>query len=611
LKEDFGVKLREVVLKNFRGYYYETRITIEDLTALIGKNDIGKSTILEALDIFFNQAKIDSGDRNIFHPNEETVIGCVFDELPAEITLEDVVTSFSGEYLLNKDGKLEILKKYPASGKQTIWIYANHPSNNGFDDLLSKKNNDLKSKIRAAHLEESVNLSINSAMRTALWASLGGTITFESKLISADQADEKKLWPKIEPLLPAYRLFKADRPSTDEDQEAQDPMQHAMKTALEEQTDKLAVIADEVQRKVSEVANSTIQKLKDFDPDLAATLTPKFKKEPMWEKAFSFSLTGENAIPLNKRGSGVRRLVLFSFFRATTESTLFNGKNIIYAVEEPETSQHPDAQKMIVNTFHDMTEKNGCQVILTTHVPGLAGLLPVESLRYISNGEGYPEVTTGSEDEEILKRIADTLGVLPDLTPPLAPQHHKVKLVICVEGPNDVAFLKTISQIVHRTYPDIIDLNMSPATVVIPLGGGALKEWVNHNYLQKLGTPEYHIYDGDNTHAHAGVCDKVNRRGDGSTARETVKREMENYIHGDIVRELFGVEIEISDTMDVSTEISTLLRKTNPDGLRPDTVKRKLNRLGTQKMTIELLQARDPDGEVLGWLREISAFVQK
>ena len=605
------MKLCEVILKNFRGYYPETRIKIDNLTALIGKNDIGKSTILEALDIFFNQAKIDVGDRNVFHSDEETIIGCVFDELPPEITLEDAVTSFSGEYLLNTDGKLEIWKKYPANGKQTIWIYANHPSNDGFNDLLSKKNSDLKVKIRKAHLEDRANLSVNASMRAALWASLGDSITFEPKPISADQADEKKLWPKIEPLLPAYRLFKADRPSTDEDQEAQDPMQHAMKIALEEQADKLTAIAEEVQRKVSEVANNTILKLKDFDAELAATLMPKFKKEPMWEKAFSFSLTGENEIPLNKRGSGVRRLVLFSFFRATTESTLFDGKDIIYAVEEPETSQHPDAQKMIVNTFREMTEKNGCQIILTTHVPGLAGLLPIQSLRYISNGEGYPEVAMGTDDDGILKRIADTLGVLPDLTPPLAPQHYNVKLVICVEGPNDVAFLKAISQIAHRAYPDIIDLNMSPLTVVIPLGGGALKEWVNHNYLQKLGTPEYHIYDGDNTHAHASICDKVNKRGDGSTARETEKREMENYIHSDVVRDLFGIEIEINDTMDVSTEISALLRRTNPDGPRPDTVKKKLNRVGTQKMTIELLQSRDPDGEVLGWLREISAFVQK
>ena len=224
----------------------------------------------------------------------------------------------------------------------------------------------------------------------------------------------------------------------------------------------------------------TIQKLKEFDPALAATLTPKFKKEPTWEKAFSFSLTGDNSIPLNKRGSGIRRLVLFSFFRATTESPLFEGKNIIYAIEEPETSQHPDAQRMIVRTLREMTEKNGCQVIITTHVPGLASLLPIESLRYITNGEGYPEVEVGTTDG-VLRRIADTLGVLPDLTPPLMPQHHNVKLVVCVEGPNDVSFLTKISQIAHQEYPDIIDLSLSPAVVVIPLGGGALKEWVNHN----------------------------------------------------------------------------------------------------------------------------------
>ena len=602
------MKLHEFFLKNFRGYYTETRIKIDDLTALIGKNDIGKSTVLEALDIFFNQSKIDTSDRNIQHVDEDTIIGCVFDDVPTEIVLENATTSFAGEHLLNEDGRLEIQKRYPANGKQTVYIYANHPANEQFDDLLSKKNNELKAMIRSFHLEDTVNLSINCTMRTALWNYLGDTILFTPKLISADQADEKKLWPKIEPLLPVYRLFRADRPSTDEDQEAQDPMQHAVKVALEEQSEQLTAIANEVQQKVSDVATSTIQKLQEFDPDLAATLTPKFKKEPTWEKAFSFSLTGENSIPLNKRGSGIRRLVLFSFFRATTESSLFEGKNIIYAVEEPETSQHPDAQKMIVNTFKEMTEKNGCQIIITTHVPGLAGLLPTESLRYITNDNDGPKIEVGTTDG-ILQRIADTLGVLPDLTTPSMPQHHNVKLVVCVEGPNDVAFLSAISQIAHQKYPTIIDLTSSPSVVVIPVGGGALKEWVNHNYLQKLETPEYHIYDGDNIHAHATACERVNRRGDGSSARETSKREMENYIHADIVRELFNVDIEITDTMDVATEISSKIRAINPNGPRPDTIKKKISNIGASKMTIDLLHSRDPADEVLGWLREISAFV--
>ena len=603
------MKLQEVVLKNFRGYYHETRIPMDTLTALIGRNDVGKSTILEALDIFFNQTKIEPGDRNVMHMDEETVIGCIFDELPDAIVLENVSTSLEGEYLLNENGTLEVWKKYPANGKQTIWIRAWHPSNDGFDDLLLKKNNELKTKVRSVGLEEQVNLTINSEMRRALWASLGDSITFEINFINADQADEKKLWPKIEPFLPAYRLFKADRPSTDEDQEAQDPMQHAMKTALEEQSEELAKIAEEVQQKVSEVASNTIKKLREFDPDLAATLTPTFKKAPTWEKAFSFSLTGDNAIPLNKRGSGIRRLVLFSFFRAATESSLFEQKNIIYAVEEPETSQHPNAQKMIVNTFREMTEKRGCQVIITTHVPGLAALLPLKSLRYITNGEGYPEVAYGDHDEGMLKRIADTLGVFPDFAPALAP-HHGVKLIVCVEGPNDVAFITAISRIAHQADNSIIDLNVSQDIVVIPLGGSVLKDWVNHNYLKKLGTPEYHIYDSDNIHAHADDCDRVNRRGDGSSARITQKREMENYIHSQVVQELFGVQVNIDDTMDVSTEISNLIRATNPEGFTPQTVKKKLNRIGAHRMTLDLLQSRDPQGEVLGWLRQISQIVQ-
>jgi putative ATP-dependent endonuclease of the OLD family len=56
------LKLAAVILENFRGYSQSTRIEIDDLTAFIGKNDVGKSTILEALEIFFNDGKLERGD---------------------------------------------------------------------------------------------------------------------------------------------------------------------------------------------------------------------------------------------------------------------------------------------------------------------------------------------------------------------------------------------------------------------------------------------------------------------------------------------------------------------------------------------------------------------
>ncbi|MFA0436460.1 AAA family ATPase [Vibrio breoganii] len=41
------MKLVSLTLMNYRGYQGKTTIGISDLTALIGKNDIGKTTVLD------------------------------------------------------------------------------------------------------------------------------------------------------------------------------------------------------------------------------------------------------------------------------------------------------------------------------------------------------------------------------------------------------------------------------------------------------------------------------------------------------------------------------------------------------------------------------------
>ncbi|QEX03283.1 ATP-binding protein (plasmid) [Salmonella enterica] len=50
------MRLRKLKLKNFRGYRNSTEIIIdESMTGIVGRNDFGKSTILEALAIFLKQ----------------------------------------------------------------------------------------------------------------------------------------------------------------------------------------------------------------------------------------------------------------------------------------------------------------------------------------------------------------------------------------------------------------------------------------------------------------------------------------------------------------------------------------------------------------------------
>lgn len=601
------MKLKKVILHNFRGYSRMTEIPIDQLTALIGKNDVGKSTILDALDVFFNKNKMEIADRNVHCREDDVVIGCVFSDFPDEVLLDETVpTTLEREYLLNEEGFLEVRKHYSASGKERVYILANHPSNEPYDCLLQKKNTELKALIRSADIQQEVNLSINSEMRVALWNSLGESLTLSKREISADKEDAKNIWQKLVGYLPRYHVFRVEGPTTDDDAVAQDPMMIAVKEAIEERRDELTQIAEEIKSRVSQVANKTLDKLGEFDTTLASSLNPQFKKEPAWDKAFSFSLTRDEDIPLNKRGSGIRRMVLFSFFRAACEENLDGTSDMIYAVEEPETSQHPDFQKMIIQTFAQMTETPHCQIIITTHVPGLAKMIPVESLRYVTDGEGYPEVEPGSDGTIV--RIAETLGVLPDINPPLQPTVRNIRLIVCVEGPTDIDFLKSITTVLHREKDEIKPVDDLTDVILIHLGGSTLQDWVNHNYLQKLRVPEYHIYDRDTTGAHQTQCNTVNERGDGSSARITSKREIENYIHKDAIEEEYGFTIDVTDDTDVPQTISNMMRTRGMGSCSESKVKKRLNQKAALRMTFDRLRERDPNNDILTWICEIEGI---
>ena len=120
------MKLKKLILENFRGYTNRTVIDFDDFTALIGRNDAGKSTILEALSIFFEETKPDSGDASVHGNSQEVRIGVAFTHLPAELDLgRGARSTLEAEYLLNIAGELEIHKIYNLSvsrvGPQKYW----------------------------------------------------------------------------------------------------------------------------------------------------------------------------------------------------------------------------------------------------------------------------------------------------------------------------------------------------------------------------------------------------------------------------------------------------------------------------------------------------------
>jgi ABC-type cobalamin/Fe3+-siderophores transport system ATPase subunit len=140
---------------NFRCYGEELSADFGDLTAFIGKNDIGKSTLLEALEIFFNSevVKPDATDRNIHAEGECFSITCEFSGLPASLTLDaGAETDLASEYLLTPDGTLKIKKVFNCSKKTVtpeIFVIASHPTAHGVENLLELKEKELQTLIKS------------------------------------------------------------------------------------------------------------------------------------------------------------------------------------------------------------------------------------------------------------------------------------------------------------------------------------------------------------------------------------------------------------------------------------------------------------------------------
>ena len=598
------MKIKKIKIKNFRGYREEIGIEFDDLNVFIGKNDIGKSTILEALDIFFDKdavVKIEKNDLNKqAEENEETdiEISVVLSGFPKEINIDaGNLTTLRNEFLLNEEGFLEIKKIYRNGKLTNVFIIANHPTNNLAKDLLLKKRQELKKIVEDNNFECS-NKNLNAELRKAIYENCGD-LNLTITAIPANKEDAKAIWENLQKYMPVYALFQSDRSNSDQDNEVQDPMKLAVKEILknEDLQEKFKEIATEVENKTKEIAGSTLEKLKEMNPEIANELKPEIPSfdKLKWEDVFKkISISSDDGIPLNKRGSGVKRLVLLNFFRAEADRRKRerNIADVIYAIEEPETSQHPDHQKLLIKSFIELSKSNNTQILLTTHSPAIAQLIPTKNLRLIKkNRSSELEIVSTQENENVILEVAETLGVLPTLS----------KVVICVEGENDRNFLININQNIPEL-KEIIDLKQKNISI-IPMQGSNLQNWIDRNYLENSNVIEFHIYDNDREDYKNKILE-INEANDGRRfGKITDKLEIENYIHPSLIENEFNNiscnSIQDWDQEDISNFIA------NKVGKNEKVIKQILNGKLSQQMTKELFENLNAWDEVKGWFEEI------
>lgn len=626
--------IKRITIRNYRCYKSDTTLNIGNLTCIIGKNDVGKSTVMEALDAFFNDA-ISKADLSATASvdDQKVEITCVFSELPETLVLDtSAPCNLDEEGLLNVNSELEIKRVWDFSGKtvsKATFLHCNYYDAPEAEGLLNMKKDSLKAFIRdhGISLLSGGRNTINRDMRQAIRSHYNMTSRSE-KYIKVDgnlstEDNIKSIWKVISSQLPIFALFKMDRLLSDKDGNVQDPMKLAIEQALkvDEIQQKLRDVEDYVKQHTTDIADATIKKLSNFDSKLAERLQASFTKECKWGSVFDIALLNEDNIPLNKRGSGIRRLVLLSFFQAQAETKKEEkgAPAIIYAIEEPETSQHPEHQIEIIHSLVALSESSDTQVVFTTHSANLVCEIPIESIRYIDNepvlSVRTPVLADGTNDDGLLALIIKKLGILPSPT-------DKVKVLLYVEGNNDVSAIKGYSKILFENGVIEEDIMSSNKVGIVISGGSSLRFYIDKKYLDGLGKPVVHIYDNDKQE-YKVIVDRVNAEDNSAKkAFNTSMYEMENFLCKEAIEEAYadnGLTVSIPD-FDGLADVPTLVcRANNPDWDTFDDKKKKskeskvkhlLNTQAVAKMSVERLEAKGVINELKTWFNTIITFAR-
>ncbi|WP_299299034.1 ATP-binding protein [uncultured Brachybacterium sp.] len=542
------MRLRNVEISGFRGYAEPTSISIdESFTALVGKNDAGKSTVLEALDIYFGNSKPEVSDFSIGGESPIRIV-CEFDTLPQELILDtSYETSLADEYLLNDNGLLSFGKEWTRSkaGTPSLFVIANHPELDTGDELITLSKANLIKVANSLEVDSDTvsDKRTNSAYRKAVWDSTlhSGRAELTLRQVPLEAVDAKKVGEQLNLALPIYQLFKSDRVGTEKDDLAQDPAKAVIQDVLSQHQETLDELSATMHGEISRLLGEVVAKLGEVAPDLADALSPANMK-PNWSKAYSaLEFVDDNGIPLSKRGSGTRRLVLFSFFRANAEDSQFSENNgyhrgIITAVEEPETALHADLQLETLGALTELASHEHRQVLITTHSPNLVKDVPFQSIRYIRRNASSREVIDARTDEDgarLIRELNYSLGILSD---------HNVRCFLLIEGIRDIESFTAFSDEVALQLDDptysFSQMKRDGKASLISLGGGASATlW--DEMLGALNRKIVYVVDSDRERSSAGLKKEVLALIRGSNEHSVVhvldKRELENYIPRDEV----------------------------------------------------------------------------
>ena len=474
------MKIKSISIENFRSFKNCT-VNLENYTSLVGSNGAGKSTVLYALNIFFQEAQ--SSPTNVkeltldeFHNRDSSQ--------PIKITvtfceLSDAAQSEFKDYYRQGELVVSAIAEFnELSGVASVKQFGQRRAFKDFGDFFKAHSSEPVAKMKEEYAKIRLKFGDipNATSKNDMFNNLR---EYEEKnpkkcelILSQDQfygvsRGKDRLEKYVQ-----WIYVPAVKDATDENVEAKDTalgklLSRTVRANVEfdKEVQKIrdgalveyGKLLKSKQSALDKISNSFSERLTEWaHPDATAriawTENPRKSVQVEEPTARIFTREGEFEGDLSYFGHGLQRSYLLALLQELASVDDSQSPTLILGCEEPELYQHPPQARHLGSVLERLSNGNA-QIILTTHSPYFVSGRYFEGLRIIRIDRAKKQsVVLNTDFESIAKRVDEVKGkriekpsaaraYLQQVLQPHLNEMFFASKVVFVEGLEDVAYI--------------------------------------------------------------------------------------------------------------------------------------------------------------------------
>lgn len=410
------MKLSNIEIRNYKSIKY-LEVHIDSLTAIVGKNNFGKSAILDAIQCFYGEKTIDVDD---FHlgTDEDIEIKITFDD----ITDSDIERCFGYKSMLAKvKAKIKERANDEDYAKKQF-EKLNNEREKKFQETLEKYNLDFPNKCTIT-VTFSYSKKGKSTYKIGEDTAISKADLFKFlppiKVISAIRTPEKEMTAGTKSnLKELISLLQSENDSEDyiELPKTEGKLSYGEIKALisQKEEEKCKYLSDDLTLNFQNAINNDSLSVK-------VKIDNNFKFDFKYKTVLEDKDVPGREIDILSCGTGLQSIMILSILQ--TYIKLKKDDDFILLIEEPEVYLHPSLQRKMISTLLKISEKN--QVILTTHSPIIVSKIDKGNIHCVTKEKGVTSLV-----EATVENIVQELGIqVSDIL--------NKQAVIFVEGKDD------------------------------------------------------------------------------------------------------------------------------------------------------------------------------